>query len=470
VIVGGGVAGLSAARRLRAAGIEKISMVELESSVGGNSIGGRNHVSAYPWGAHYLPLPNNSNVALLEFLRQADVVELGRKPRYNEEYLCASPQERLFTYGKWQDGLVPQRGVDEVGRAEIAKFYRVVEEYRHKRGIDGRYYFDIPVCNSSRDPEALRLDAITMRRWMDENGFVSPELRWYVNYCCRDDYGTSYNDASAWAGLHYFASRRADVEAADPNNVLTWIEGNYWLVSKLTSMAQPEVLPGSLVYALESTREGVRVYCFDGASRESYTVDARACVLAVPQFIRARLCKEGVSQRLSYAPWVVANVTLESPPQGEGAPLSWDNVVYNSKLLGYVHARHQSLSQVTRETVITYYYPLSEYPPDLARMIAYNASLSELQGEFLQEIARVHPELDGQIASMDVWIWGHAMSRPTPHAIWSTGSREERLPSGVFAAHSDQSAISIFEEAFYRGIVAGEGVLKFFGKREESWV
>ncbi len=470
VIVGGGVAGLSAARRLRAAGIERVLMVELEAGVGGNSLGGQNQVSAYPWGAHYLPLPNNSNEALLEFLREAEVLTLGHKPQYREEYLCASPQERLYMYGKWQEGLVPQRGVDGAGRAEIVRFHQLVDEYQVKKGRDGRYYFEIPVRLSSRDPEALALDAITMERWMRDNNFVSPELHWYVNYCCRDDYGTSYSDASAWAGLHYFASRRADPVGASPDNVLTWSEGNYWLVKKLKKIVEPEVSAHSLVYGLESSTSGVQVACFDAATQASFRVDARACILAVPHFVRARLCRDTRPTPYTYAPWIVANVTLRKPPTGEGVPLSWDNVVYNSPLLGYVHAQHQSLSGAVNETVITYYYPLSHYPPDLARMIAYNASLSELQGEFLREIEKVHPELDGEIARVDVWIWGHAMSRPTPNVLWPTNSFEERLPPGVFAAHSDQSGISIFEEAFYQGIVSGEAVLKHFGKGGVSWV
>jgi hypothetical protein len=103
-------------------------------------------------------------------------------------------------------------------------------------------------------------------------------------------------------------------------------------------------------------------------------------------------------------------------------------------------------------------------------MVLYDASLSELQGEFLQEIEKVHPELHGEIASMDVWIWGHAMSRPTPHSIWPTTPYQERLLPGTFAAHSDQSGISIFEEAFYQGIVAGEAVLKYLSKEDETWV
>ena len=56
VVVGGGVAGLSAAWRLNRLGIDDVLLVELEKEVGGNARGGRNAVSAYPWGAHYVPL------------------------------------------------------------------------------------------------------------------------------------------------------------------------------------------------------------------------------------------------------------------------------------------------------------------------------------------------------------------------------------------------------------------------------
>ena len=42
---------------------------------------------------------------------------------------------------------------------------------------------------------------------LDQNGYTAPTLHWYLNYCCRDDYGTRYDKVSAWAGLHYYCSR-----------------------------------------------------------------------------------------------------------------------------------------------------------------------------------------------------------------------------------------------------------------------
>jgi hypothetical protein len=35
-------------------------------------------------------------------------------------------------------------------------------------------------------------------------------LNWYMNYCCRDDYGATTNNTSAWAGIQYFASREPE--------------------------------------------------------------------------------------------------------------------------------------------------------------------------------------------------------------------------------------------------------------------
>src|SRR5881394_2854153 len=55
LIVGGGVAGLAAARQLLKAGFEDFRMLELERAPGGTARSGMSPVSAYPWGAHYLP-------------------------------------------------------------------------------------------------------------------------------------------------------------------------------------------------------------------------------------------------------------------------------------------------------------------------------------------------------------------------------------------------------------------------------
>ena len=74
VIIGGGVSGLSAARALQQSGIPDFALLELEQHVGGNAASGSNAVSAFPWGAHYVPIPNNTLTDYLEFLKDCGVI------------------------------------------------------------------------------------------------------------------------------------------------------------------------------------------------------------------------------------------------------------------------------------------------------------------------------------------------------------------------------------------------------------
>ena len=49
VVVGAGIAGLSAARRLLASGYEDFVVLELDDAAGGTARSGSNGTSAYPW-------------------------------------------------------------------------------------------------------------------------------------------------------------------------------------------------------------------------------------------------------------------------------------------------------------------------------------------------------------------------------------------------------------------------------------
>ena len=75
VIVGGGIAGLSAARRLTKSGFEDFVLIELESAPGGTSRSGSNQHISFPWGAHYVPAPMKENRELVALLDEMGVME-----------------------------------------------------------------------------------------------------------------------------------------------------------------------------------------------------------------------------------------------------------------------------------------------------------------------------------------------------------------------------------------------------------
>lgn len=465
VILGGGIAGLAAARSLALRGLRDVVLLELEPETGGNSRSGINAVSAHPWGAHYLPLPGAQANEVRQLLAELGVVtgfDAQARPIYREEYLCHDPAERLFVHGRWQEGLIPQLGLDPGERDQVSAFLQRMEAFRHQSGADGRPAFAIPVDRSSQDPMLLDLDRITMARWMDREGFQAAPLRRYVNYCCRDDFGAGIDRVSAWAGIHYFAARSGVAANAPTHSVLTWPEGNGWLAARLREQVPAgQIRTGHAVFGIRHDDRGAEIDVFDAAKNRSLRIECRALIAAIPRFVYRRVHGLPPDPHLHYPPWMVANLTLDSRPESRGMPLCWDNVIDGSDGLGYVDAGHQSLFPHPRRTVLTYYRPLDSADPATARAEALKADWSHWCDLTLDDLSVAHPDLRRRIEHLDVQVWGHGMIAPAPGFIW--GHRPAALTQregAVYFAHSDMSGISLFEEAYTRGLHAADAVFQ----------
>lgn len=469
-VVGGGISGLSAAWKLERSGLRDFRVLELEDSAGGNSRFDESAVTPYPWGAHYLPFPQPESTAVSELLRELKV-EVDRNPTgrpvYDDRYVCFAPEERLFLHGRWQEGLVPRLGATSRDLGQFDRFEKLMAGYRRLRGADGRRAFALPLESSSRDPKLLELDRISMAAFLDREGFDSPKLRWYVEYACRDDFGTLLAETSAWAGLHYFASRGEGEE----DQLLTWPEGNGFLVRRLAAVAGTRLRPRSLVFRLAPGPEGVQVDYLDAGTGAARRLEAKAAVVCLPQYVATRVLEPwrarppAWASAFRYTPWIVANLTVEDAPPGSGAAPAWDNVIYGSQSLGYVDATHQSLSQDRRKAVWTYYRPLTGEEPKAARARALAASWSSWKDMALADLGRGLPELKARVRRLDVMVWGHGMVQPRVGFLWGTERRAAAQPVGrVFFGHSDLSGFSVFEEAQYRGLKAAQDAMAALGK------
>ena len=152
---------------------------------------------------------------------------------------------------------------------------------------------------------------------------------------------------------------------------------------------------------------------------------ARAAILAMPHFIARRVAPGDVraSDAFTYAPWIVANVTVDRLPQGRGAALAWDNVSATGNSLGYVVATHQGPAAIAAGTVLTWYLPLSSMAPAEGRRLLLERPVEQWQRLIEDELLEMHPDLAGAIRSIDVWRWAHAMVRPTPGPDLGRGAR-----------------------------------------------
>lgn len=474
LIVGAGIGGLSAGWWLQKKGYADFRIIELADRPGGNARfvdRSENPVSAHPLGAHYLPLPTREARYMRELLADLDALAgdpQAARPVYDERRLCHSPQERLYRDGFWQEGLIPQFGLPPAERAEIARFLEAMEGFRTARDVEGRRAFALPADLSSPDPRWRSLDRISMADWLRDEGFRAPALHWYVDYACRDDFGTTLADTSAWAGIHYFACRNGEAANAASESVLTAPEGNGWIVRALAERLTARLTTGSTVIEVRPGRPH-EVQVWLAAEARTVRYRCRHLVWAAPLFLLPHLAPDlpaplvAAARAASYAPWLVANLTLAEPPQvGAGAPLAWDNVPYGSTGLGYVVATHQNLRLADGPTVLTWYHALAHQPPESARQTLLGTSREQWAASILGELGRLHRNLPAATRRLDIFRHGHAMIRPTPGALWH-GPRQAALaalPRGFHLAHADASGLSLCEESNYRGVMAAERILR----------
>ncbi len=472
VIIGGGISGLAARRELhRLAPGCHTQLLELEPATGGNAAAGHNARTAYPWGAHYLPLPDVRDTDLLAFLQEANILTgygPDGLPIYDETALCHDPAERLLINGHWQAGLVPEAGVPATDRAEIARFLAEMERLRHATGTDGQELFRLPLDWSSADPATRQLDQETMADWLTRHGYNSEYLRWYLDYSYRDDFGVPAAQVSAWAGLHYFAARKGRAHNAPADAVLTWPAGNYHLAEALRQQGGTgRIETNTLVFGLRENPDGlVEVLAYDATRQRSTTILARQVILATPWHVSKHLLPSPAPALAPlHAPWLVANLTVDGYPGGPGQPLCWDNVRYSSPALGYIDAEHQALRGFDEPgpRSLTFYWalPTDMAHPAAARQHALASTYHDWLTLVLTELDLMHPGLATRVQAAELWVWGHGMVAPAPGYVWGTARQQTRQPllgGRIHLAHTDLSGVSLFEEAFHQGLRAARAV------------
>jgi monoamine oxidase len=468
-IIGAGISGLAAARAVQRGGIDDCRLFELEAEVGGNSRGGSIAGLACPWGAHYLPVPGPAADDIAELLTELRLrTVVAGQPVYDPLHLAHAPHERLWLPDRqrWQDGIRPGEGLDPAARTQFRRFAALVRA----ESSAGRYA--IPTRAAGWDAHLAALDSQTFAAWLDGHGLTATPLRWYLDYCCRDDYGAGSARVSAWAGLHYFASRHGfaapgDDEAVD-EPVLTWPQGNAWLVERLAAPHRERIQVGAMTLRVTESAAGVEIDVLDQARQRITRWQADAAIVATPLFMAARLVAHPpealrmAARALDYAPWLVANLHVRAPLDAarDQPPLSWDNVLYGSTGLGYVNAGNQSLRSHDGPTALTCYRAFGD-DPAAGRAALLAQDWRHWADALLGELSGPHPDLRAKLGEIRIGRHGHAMAIPTPGVRGSDWLAALLAPRGRIAfAHADLSGHSVFEEAWDHGLRAGEAIAR----------
>ena len=135
----------------------------MNGQAGGNSRWGENEITAYPWAAHYVPVPGPGATYVRELFEELGVLKNGQ---WEERYLCFSPQERLFLYGRWQEGIEPAIGLTATDRDQFQRLEDLMATFRAGR------HFTIPM-ELGLSPLTADLDRISFSDWLRGRGLDS---------------------------------------------------------------------------------------------------------------------------------------------------------------------------------------------------------------------------------------------------------------------------------------------------------
>lgn len=474
-ILGGGIAGLTAAWRLAREGWHDFLLLsgpEPDGNAASTHFEAGGEILRAPRGAHYLPLPSRESMHVREILADLGFLRgdpAAERPEYDEAALVHAPAERVWFDGAWHEELLPSSAAPAAEVVQHHRFEATIARLRAARGADGRRLFAMPMALSSADPATRALDRHTFAAWLAAEGYTAPSLLTYLDYVCRDDFGAGIDTVSAWIGLHYFAARDGHAANGEDGAVLTWPEGLGRLAAGLRGR-----LPAGRTLAASALRvrqhaKGVEVLCRD-AQGHAFLLRARRAICAMPLHVAARVLPDldtpGLDPALlpEQAPWLVGNLLLKGFPREQGSvPLAWDNVVHGGRGLGWVVSTHQDLRAARPvHTVFTLYRALADQPAVEARRWLQAADASSLFEAVMTDLDRVYDpvELWRRAVALEITVRGHGMAVPRPGFLSDPGLARLREADGaILFAHSDLSGYSVFEEAAWWGDLAARRIL-----------
>ena len=464
-ILGSGVAGLTAAWRLAREGQRDVVLVD-GPEPDGNAAAGALGGIACPRGAHYLPLPGREATHVRDMLADLGVLygaPGAAAPEYDEQALVHPAAERTFAGGLWHEGLLPRSTADDVAAAD--RFEAAMRDWAARRGTDGLFAFTVPLAACSRDVALRALDRVSFAVWLDAQSHRHPALRRYIDYAMRDDYGAPAGAISAWAGLHYFCSRRGEARNAEAGTVLSWPQGLSALTAGLrTRLGDTRTLAGHAVQ-LRGGRSAVNITVLAPDGR-SLLLQAGHAICAMPLHVAHRIDPELTASLPREAlpptaPWLVANVLLDGfPHERPGVDLAWDNVVHEGRGLGYVVATHQ-LTRVARPpaTVFTAYQSGWTDAAEARRWLASADDAALLDLALADLDLAYDARWRRRIRAVELVLRAHAMAIPQPGFIDAPARALRDRGGRVLHAHADVSGLSLFEEAAWWGDQAARTLL-----------
>jgi len=439
LIVGGGLAGLSAAHRLRN---RDYLVIELSDRPGGTSGAEIHNGLEMAQGAHYdLAYPSYYGEEAIKMLEDLDIIKFNAFSKlydFTDTRYLIDPRhkENCFSNGEFTEDVLPEGP----GRDQL---------------IDAlnKYAGKMPMPTRLIGKEFRHLNNISFIDFLQQKMDIAKDLKTGLDYNMRDDYGASSDRVSALAGIHYFQCRPYFTQ---PVPLFSPPEGNYYFVKKIAeSLDENRILLQHLGINIQKSGNKFITRVLDAANKRSRTITSDKIIYAGQKHVLQYVFPTDYSlfESNEYAPWLIVNLVLK---KRQNDPPFWQNEMpgRHPHMLGFVDASAQHKSNESSQTFITMYYNLKPEERNLLSEIEFAAdgivdnTVKHASAYFGKDIT---PEVDKAY----IKVMGHAMPIPVPGYLFNDRNQYRNEQNLVYAG-VDNGRLPLLFEAIDSGIVAAE--------------
>ncbi len=476
VIVGGGIAGLTVAYKLRH---RDVLLLEAAPETGGASKSEAWQGIEYAIGAAYIidPDPDSEDARELAGFKLLEELDLRKrdedltKDRTMRRRLSGDANHTVFSNRR----IVPEAQVYTPGNRRF---------FEHVLASDN--YPQVPPASAAL---VDALDRISFKRFLQDAtlqrkiygravGPISP-IGWEaIEYYCWGAFATAAGETSAYHGLNFFA--------AEFGRVLVYPGGNAFIAKRLTERIRLEkpaaIRTGEWTLRIEKDGDGFGVTTWANGKLHKYR--GRSVVFSAPLFLAPRVvpslpdAQRKAIDTFSYRSYVVGNVLLRRPASRILGNPAFRNGYELTRVHGIDVGRVPAEEISTRKAytdailadfvsphpthaVLTVYRP---YPYAAGRSTLLDLTYEEIEAEIRREVLAgfgSHGLRASDIEGVRLTRWGHPMlvTRPGQMADGTLRAATQPQP-GLYFAHTEVNGAPAYENAVAAAFDAVEAIVK----------